>query len=37
MGGTKLQKLALTPNSGIQSGKGVSLFHIQKKIYRLAH
>jgi len=31
MGGTKLQKSALTPNSGIQNGKGASLFHIQKK------
>jgi hypothetical protein len=27
----KLQKSALTPNSGIQNVKGASLFHIQKK------
>ncbi len=37
MGGTKLQKSALTPNSDIQSEKGESPFHIQKKTYRSAH
>jgi hypothetical protein len=37
MASTKLQKPALTPNSGIQSEKDESPFHIPKKTYQLAH